>query len=111
MSAGWYGRIGPTTHGRATVQMPVAKRAVLSGPTKNFLGLGPSDDERRGAYRGLFRGRLSAVELEVIRDATNRAWALGDDRFREKVEALSARRSGPLPQGRPRKRGGQGNDG
>lgn len=68
-----------------------------------FLALGNSDDERRSAYRQLFRSQLSEADVEAIRDATNRAWALGNDRFREEIEALSGRRSRPSPKGRPRK--------
>jgi putative transposase len=78
-------------------------------PHETFLGLGNSDNERRTAYRQLFSGQLSVADVEMIRDATNRAWALGNDRFREKIEALSGRRSRPLPKGRPRNgNGGRG---
>lgn len=70
-----------------------------------FHGLGRSDDERRTVYRELFSGQLSVADVETIRDATNRAWVLGNDRFRQTIEALSGRRSSPLPKGRPRKGG------
>lgn len=68
-----------------------------------FQGLGRSDEGRRTVYRELFSGQLSVADVETIRDATNRAWMLGNDRFRETIEALSGRRSSPLSKGRPRK--------
>jgi putative transposase len=46
---------------------------------------------------------LSTHELEAIRDATNKAWVLGNDRFREKVEALLDRRAAPRPRGGDRR--------
>lgn len=55
------------------------------------------------AYRKLFRGQLAKADIDAIREATNKAWVLGNDRFRVKVEALSGRRTSQKPRGRPRK--------
>lgn len=66
-----------------------------------YRRLGRTDEERQLGYRALFRGRLPKADIEAIRQATNKAWALGNDRFRAKIEALSARRAAPLPKGRP----------
>ncbi|HKB60437.1 MAG TPA: transposase, partial [Gallionellaceae bacterium] len=57
---------------------------------------------RQTAYRQLFRAQIPRDELEAIRNATNKAWVLGEGRFLQKVEALSQRRAAPLPKGRPR---------
>ena len=66
-----------------------------------YRRLGRSDNERQSAYRQLFRAHLPKADIEAIRQATNKAWALGNDRFRAKIEALGARRTSPLPRGRP----------
>ena len=72
---------------------------------KLYRRLGKSTENRQAVYRQLFRARLAKADLEAIRQATNKAWVLGSDRFREKVEALSGRRARPLPKGRPREGG------
>ena len=74
---------------------------VTPHPTYRQLGLWHAD--RQSAYRQLFRAEISVNELEGIRQATNTGWVLGNDRFREKIEYLSGRRSSPKPRGRPRK--------
>ncbi len=68
-----------------------------------YRRLGRTDDERQSAYRQLFRAQVSKADVDAIRDATNKGWALGDELFSEKVAALTARRAMPLPRGRPRK--------
>jgi putative transposase len=68
-----------------------------------YCQLGRSTLERRTAYRQLFRSAVCDADLEAIRKNTNKAWVLGNDRFREKVEQLTGRRTIPKPKGRPRK--------
>ena len=69
-----------------------------------YRRLGRTDDERRAAYQQLFQAQVTKADVEVIRAATNKAWALGNDRFRQKVEALAGRRAAPLPKGRPKQK-------
>ncbi len=66
-----------------------------------YRRLGRSAAERHTAYRQLFRAPPANADIEAIRHATNKAWALGDEPFRSKIEALSGRRATPLPRGRP----------
>ena len=68
---------------------------------ESYRRLGRSEAERQAAYRQLFRSQVAKAEVQRIRDATNKAWALGGDRFRRKMEALAGRRAAPLPKGRP----------
>ncbi len=70
-----------------------------------YYRLGRSERERERAYRELFRAQLSNADVEAIREATNKRWALGNDHFRQRVEELSGRRSAPLQRGRPPKAG------
>ncbi len=78
------------------------KNALLT-PHLIYRRLGAAPEARQKAYRELFRVQIGKEELEAIRNATNKAWVLGEGRFREKVEALSQRRAAPLPKGRPRR--------
>jgi putative transposase len=65
--------------------------------------LGRSDDERQSAYRQLFKARIADQTLAEIREATNKAWVLGNDRFKRKIEAQLERRAAPRPKGGDRK--------
>ena len=75
----------------------------LITPHKGYLALGATSADRQANYRCLFRGRMAERDLVAIRDATNRAWALGDDRFRRQIEAKTGRRAKPLGRGGDRK--------
>ena len=76
---------------------------ALLTPHELHYRLGRSGGERQTQYRQLFRAQLSKADVEAIRDSTNKAWVLGNDRFRQRIEDLSGRRSAPLPKGRPAK--------
>ena len=67
-----------------------------------FRRLGANADERRKAYRTLFRTKLDEEFVEALRAATNGGWALGDARFQRRIAKASGRRTAPLPKGRPR---------
>jgi putative transposase len=74
---------------------------VLVTPHEVYRRLARSSEERLSAYRQLFRAQISKEDLDAIRESTHKGWALGNDRFRAKVERLSGRRAAPLPRGRP----------
>lgn len=68
-----------------------------------YRQLGKTDEERQSAYLALFRGRMPERDVAAIRDATNKAWVLGDDRFKAQIEAKTGRRPMPLGRGGDRK--------
>jgi putative transposase len=68
-------------------------------PHPVYVGLAPDDASRQAAYRGLFTKPLSGQDLCAIRNATNRAWALGDAAFQKWIENQTGRRAAPLPPG------------
>lgn len=76
---------------------------ALVTPHPLYRRLGRDEQACQAAYRQLFRARLSKADLEALRQSTHKGWALGNDRFRARIEALSGRRAAPLPKGRPRK--------
>jgi putative transposase len=75
--------------------------SVWLEPHQQYLALGKTDDERRLAYRKLFKTITPEDELTKIRDATNKGWALGSTRFAAEIEALSERRAVSKGRGRP----------
>lgn len=81
----------------------LGKPIELLTPHPMYRRLGRSDAERQAAYRALFRGRMPDRELTAIREATNKAWVLGDDRFKAQIEARTGRRLVPSGRGGDRK--------
>lgn len=75
----------------------------LVTPHVLYQGLGASADECCAAYRALFASVLSAETLETIRESSNKAWAMGNNRFRERIEAMSSRQAAPKRRGGDRR--------
>lgn len=71
----------------------------LATPHPEYLALGKQPVERQAAYRGLFQAHIDEQTLDAIRQATQKGWALGNDRFKAEIERLSQRRTRPLPRG------------
>lgn len=76
---------------------------LLITPHERYLALGDSGTKRHDAYRHLFRAALGDGVLSEIREATNKAWVLGNERFKARVEQLTGRRAQSKSRGRPRK--------
>jgi len=68
-----------------------------------YQSLGSDDGERQYAYKALFKSRIPGYTIKEIRDSLNKAWVLGDNRFKLQIEQQSGRRSTPLPKGGDRK--------
>ena len=72
-------------------------------PHSLYLRLGDTDEDRQKAYRALFKSQITEITLKEIRQATNKAWLLGDSQFKQKIEKQLNRRVTPLPRGGDRK--------
>jgi putative transposase len=57
----------------------------LVTPHREYKRLGTTGAERQAAYRQLFRARIPETTLEAIREATNKAWVLGSERFKRRI--------------------------
>jgi putative transposase len=68
-----------------------------------YTALGATVATRRAAYRDLFGPGLTGEQVETIRDATQRGWVPGTDRFRQQVERALSRRVDPPRRFRPPK--------
>lgn len=75
----------------------------LVTPHALYQRLWRTTPQRQCAYRALFRAKLGKQVMDKIREATNKAWALGNDRFKAKVEASLDRRAAPAARGGDRK--------
>ena len=82
----------------------LGKVISLSTPHKEYLRLGKCDKERQIAYRSLFRAHVDGELVDDIRSAVNKGLALGNDRFKDKIEQLSGRRVRAAIMGRPKSR-------
>ncbi len=81
----------------------LGKGDPLITPHDLYLLLGKTPEVRCQDYRALFRSKLGEETLQEIREATNKAWVLGDNRFRDRIERLTKRRSAPKLRGGDRK--------
>jgi len=72
-------------------------------PHPEYLRLGVSNEARQAAYRELFKYQLSENCINEIREATNKAWMLGNDRFKQRIQKQLGRRIEPKARGGDRK--------
>lgn len=68
-------------------------------PHTEYLALGSSLEVRQAAYRELFRRAVDDDSFTPIREATNKGWVCGDEKFKQSVAARLERRTEPLPRG------------
>ena len=64
---------------------------------------GTTDDKRRAAYRQLFKHAISAKNMSETREAANKAWVLGDARFKQDIQRRLKRRVEPAAKGGDRR--------
>jgi putative transposase len=75
----------------------------LVAPHDLYRRLGSTEQERCAAYRKMFQDRPDDLKIEALREATNKAWVLGNDRFRLEIEDLLQRQATPKRRGGDRK--------
>lgn len=72
-------------------------------PHELYTALGANPSSRCTAYRELLRTQLDESTLQTIRECLNQEVVLGNDRFREYIANVLARRTKPGRRGRPAK--------
>ena len=77
---------------------------TVVSPHEMYLGLGADEESRRTGYRALFDGYFESGNLEEIRACLQTGTPLGNDRFREEVEAMLQVKVGQSKRGRPKKK-------
>ena len=81
----------------------LGKENALIKPHLLYKRLGKTVEERQMVYRQLFRTRIPDRTLVEIRESTNKAWVLGNDRFKAKIEKMTLRQAKPKARGGDRK--------
>lgn len=76
---------------------------TLITPYQEYRRLGKTDKERQAAYRQLFKHHLPESSIAEIRAATNKAWVLGNDRFKQRIQKQLERPVEPTMRGGDRK--------
>ena len=76
----------------------------LLTPHRLYKGLGTDPSAQQVAYRELFRKSLAPEQVHDIRAAWQTGTPLGNDRFREQIEAAVKMKVGYARRGRPRKK-------
>lgn len=78
-------------------------RSSLVKPHKLYLALGINGEFD---YKATFELNIDDSELDQIRNATNKAWLLGEGPFQRQIEKLSNRQAKPRQRGRKPKLSG-----
>ena len=73
----------------------VGREDALIKPHELYRRLGRTWDQRQSAYRQLFRHHLGDATLVSIRDATHKAWVLGGEHFKQRIQKQLDRRVAP----------------
>jgi len=66
-----------------------------------YLELGATPEIRQHTYRELFRCALDAKDIQAMHTSTQLGVPLGNDRFKEQIEAALGRKLGHVSRGRP----------
>jgi putative transposase len=72
-------------------------------PHELYMRLGATEEDRRSFYRELLKVHIGEGGLEEMREATNKAWVMGDDRFKQQIEKMTERQSSPKAKGGDRR--------
>jgi len=75
----------------------------LVTPHTIYKRLGKSVEARQAGYRSLFKQHIRGHALEELREATNKAWVLGNDQFRAQIETQLNRQVAPKARGGDRR--------
>ena len=81
----------------------MGKPIALLTPHDCYQSLAKVDKKRQEIYKSLFDQEIPDYTLKEIRDAINKAWVLGDDRFKKQIEKQAGRRVSPMVRGGDRK--------
>lgn len=76
---------------------------VTVRPHSIYTALGETNEARQQTYRDLFRAHIDDAELTGIRASWQTGTPLGNDRFRDQIEAVLNKKVGHARRGRPAK--------
>lgn len=79
---------------------------ALVTPQAMYCTLGQDAATRQIQYRSLFTAQIDEMSLAKMREATNKAWVLGSENFKQKIANQLNRRTDMLSKGGDRKSDG-----
>lgn len=90
----------------------LGRQDVLITPHPLYEQLGSNAGMRQSVYRGLFAGHIDEADMRSIRNGAETGTVIGNDRYREGIEAMIKRRVARYPHGGDRRsmRYREGND-
>jgi putative transposase len=74
----------------------LGKEDQLVTSHSEYRRIGATEQDSQSAYRQLFRARIPSMPLEALREAANKAWVLGGERFKACVSKQIDRRYNPV---------------
>lgn len=77
----------------------LGKDSNIHTPHPVYIALGRDRQSRNKAYRELFKAHVDVDEVELIRDATNKGLAIGNERFKREIEQLTGLRVTEMKRG------------
>jgi len=77
----------------------LGKDDALIHPHDQYLALGSTKEKRLHAYQLMYKMPIAEKTIEYIRDATNKAWILGDVAFTKTITPQINRRASKLSKG------------
>ena len=69
----------------------LGKEDPLVTPQIIYRRLGKKAQDKQSAYRQLFRSRIPQATLDGLREATNKSWVMGSNRFKARISKLIGR--------------------
>jgi putative transposase len=85
------------------VKLPLQRFRAIIVPHTEFQQLDESVEARKATYRDLFKHQLSENSITNIRNAINKAWALGSDSLKQRIQDQLGRYVEPKGRGGDRK--------
>jgi len=70
-------------------------RSSIVTPHAVYMELGGATDERLSCYRSLFENQINKTKIEEIRTSLNQGLVLGDQRFKDEIQAITGQRTQP----------------
>lgn len=74
---------------------------LLLTPHQEYWALGNTPFDRHAAYKAIVAQGLGESEVALIRQQTNKGWALASEGFVQRLDSLASRRMAQKPKGRP----------
>jgi len=75
----------------------------IATPHALYWALGSDEAQRQLHYLSLFDGQVDEISLDQIREATNKAWVLGSEHFKQSIASQLNRRTDRSAKGGDRK--------